>query len=405
MKKYILQFLSGMTGGILVVSAFFYFNRNQNIPSSTPGLVHQANSVVPANAPMDFTLAAEKSLKVVVQINAKESEKLARQKMEESNPYYNHPFFREFDMRGFGFMNPFYQPKQGSGSGVIYSADGYIVTNNHVVEFADEMEVILPDGRKFAARKIGTDPRTDLAVIKIEASNLPVLPIANSDDLKIGEWVLAVGNPFGYLTSTVTAGIVSAKGRDLKLIDQQRQENDYFRFTPNSVNESQKGIEEYIQTDAAVNQGNSGGALVDAMGRLVGINSAIASKTGYYSGYSFAIPSNFVKKIVNELISNGTFERGRFGVGVVNLDKELKKELRVAVDYGVVITELEDKGSAKFAGLLPNDLIIEINNKPIKTVEDLQKVVALSKIGETLYTRIIRDGQTKEIPVKIKKML
>jgi serine protease Do len=404
MKKYILQFLSGITGGILVVSAFLYFNRNQNIQPYTPPQVHLANTKLPVTPPMDFTLAAEKALNVVVQINAKESEKLARQKMEESNPYYNHPFFREFDLRGFGFFSPYYQPKQGSGSGVIYSNDGYIVTNNHVVEFADEMEVILQDGRKFSAKKVGTDPRTDLAVIKIEASNLPVLQIANSDDLKVGEWVLAVGNPFGYLTSTVTAGIVSAKGRDLKLIDQQRYENDYY-FTPSSKKESQKGIEEYIQTDAAVNQGNSGGALVDAMGRLVGINSAIASKTGYYSGYSFAIPSNFVKKVVNELIQNGKFERGRFGVGVVNLDKELKKELKVNVDNGVVITELEEKGSAKFAGLLPNDLIIEINNKPIKSVEDLQKVVALSKIGETLYTKIIRDGQIKEIPVKIKKML
>lgn len=207
---------------------------------------------------------------------------------------------------------------------MIYSNDGYIVTNNHVVEFADDIEVILKDGRKFKAKKVGTDPRTDLAVLKIEASNLPVLQVANSDLLRVGEWVLAVGNPFGYLTSTVTAGIVSAKGRDLNLLDQQNEENYYNPFE-RKTQTNPPGIEEYLQTDAAVNPGNSGGALVDVQGRLVGINSAIASKTGYYSGYSFAIPSNLMSKIVKELINTGSFDRGRFGVGVVNVDEEIKK--------------------------------------------------------------------------------
>ncbi len=401
MKKFIIQFSAGIFGGILVLSAFLYINRDRfSGIGSTPNLVHAVNESVYVNAPQDFTVAAEKALNVVVQINSEESEKLAKQKMEEVNP-----FFRQFDLRGFGFMDP-YEQKKGSGSGVIYSQDGYIITNNHVVEFADNIEVILRDGRKFKAKKMGTDPRTDLAVLKIESNNLPVLQIANSDDIKIGEWVLAVGNPFGYLTSTVTAGIVSAKGRDLNLLDQQN-DDDYYNPFQNRKNSPSPmaGIEEYIQTDAVVNPGNSGGALVDVNGRLVGINSAIASKTGYYSGYSFAIPSNLLAKIIGELIKNGTFERGRFGVGVVNVDEELKKELNLNDVKGVVITELEEKGSAKFAGLLPNDVIIEINNKPIKTVEDLQKVVALSKIGETLYTKIIRDGQLKEIPVKIKKMI
>lgn len=400
MKKFIIQSLSGIFGGALVLSAFLFVNREKfNALGSPPALAHAVNASFYGNAPQDFTVAAEKALNVVVQINAEESEKLARQKMEEVNP-----FFRQFDLRGFGFLDPYYQQKRGSGSGVIYSQDGYIVTNNHVVEFADNIEVILKDGRKFKAKKIGTDPRTDIAVLKIESNNLPVLQIANSDEIKVGEWVLAVGNPFGYLTSTVTAGIVSAKGRDLNLLDQQN-DDDYYNPFQGSRNNAMAGIEEYIQTDAAVNPGNSGGALVDVNGRLIGINSAIASKTGYYSGYSFAIPSNLLSKIVGELIQNGTFERGRFGVGVVNVDDELQKQLNLKDNYGVVITELEDKGSAKFAGLLPNDVIIEINNKQIKTVEDLQKVVALSKIGETLYTKIIRDGQTKEIPVKIKKMI
>lgn len=194
---------------------------------------------------------------------------------------------------------------------------------------------------------------------------------------------------------------MSAKGRDLNLLDQQNEENYYNPFE-RKTQTSPPGIEEYLQTDAAVNPGNSGGALVDVQGRLVGINSAIASKTGYYSGYSFAIPSNLMSKIVKELINTGSFDRGRFGVGVVNVDEEIKKELNLNVDYGVVITELEDKRSCKFAGLLPNDVIVEINNKPVKTVEDLQKVVALSKIGETLYTKYCMVRQ-KRYPSKSRK--
>lgn len=404
MKKYIHPFLAGISGGLLVLAGFIWFQNKPIDVQNSNSMVHVVNSSLAAPVGPDFSDAADKALNVVVQINAQESEKLARQKMDQNNPFGNNPFFQEFDLRSFGFGAPFYQQKKGSGSGVIYSNDGYIVTNNHVVEFADDIEVILKDGRKFKAKKVGTDSRTDLAVLKIEANNLPILQVANSDLLRVGEWVLAVGNPFGYLTSTVTAGIVSAKGRDLNLLDQQNEE-DYYNPYQRLQKATPPGIEEYIQTDAAVNPGNSGGALVDVQGRLVGINSAIASKTGYYSGYSFAIPSNLMSKIVKELINSGSFDRGIFGVGVVNVDEEIKKELNLNVDNGVVITELEDKGSAKFAGLLPNDVIVEINNKPVKTVEDLQKVVALSKIGETLYTKIIRDGQVKEIPVKIKKML
>lgn len=403
MKNHFIHLLSGVFGGLLVLSGFLWYQKNNyQIAENTP-IAQSVSSYANSITGPDFSLAAEKALNSVVQINAQESEKLARQKMEQNDPFSNHPFFREFDLRSFGFGMP-YQQKKGSGSGVIYSQDGYIVTNNHVVEFADDIEVILEDGRKFSAKKIGNDPRTDLAVIKVEADNLPVLPIANSDQLKVGEWVLAVGNPFGYLTSTVTAGIVSAKGRDLNLLD--NQDDQYYNpFQRRQNNNAGLGIEEYIQTDAAVNPGNSGGALVDVNGRLVGINSAIASKTGYYTGYSFAIPSNLMVKIVRELIQHGSFDRGRFGVGVVPLDEELKKELNLNAEYGVVITELEDKGSAKYAGLLPNDLIIEVNNKSIKSVEELQKVVALSKVGETLYTKVIRNGQVKEIPVKIRKML
>ncbi|MBK7231108.1 MAG: trypsin-like peptidase domain-containing protein [Saprospiraceae bacterium] len=231
---------------------------------------------------------------------------------------------------------------------------------------------------------------------------MPVLPMANSDLIKVGEWVLAVGNPFGYLTSTVTAGIVSAKGRDLNIIDENR--DPYNRFG-NSYNSAQKGIEEYIQTDAAINPGNSGGALVDGMGRLVGINSAIATKTGYFNGYSFAIPVNLMNKIVKELIANGSFERGRLGVAVAEIDENYLKELNLSSKEGVVIEELEDNSSAKYAGLRPKDVIVGINGKSVKNYDDLIKEIGLIKVGETIQVKILRDGSQKDFSVKMRKGL
>ncbi len=404
MKRLALNFLTGLIGGMLVLAGYLYFHKPNEVywPTRQEALPLLANENNKTIGLPDFSAAAAKSLEVVVQIHAQESQK----QLKRHYPQYYHPFFEDLRSFGFGFGMPFTpQPRRGSGSGVIYSQDGYIVTNNHVVEFADDIEVILKDGRKFAAKKIGTDPNTDLAVIKVEASNLPTLEIANSDLLKIGEWVLAVGNPFGYLTSTVTAGIVSAKGRDLNLLDSKLEEEYGYGRQWGPQTPQNKAIEEFIQTDAAVNPGNSGGALVDAYGRLVGINSAIASKTGYYSGYSFAIPSNLVVKIVKELIQHGSFERGRMGIAVANIDEDFKKDLNLSTTKGVVITELEEKGSAKYAGLLPNDVIIAINGKEVSNVEELQKIVGLTKVGETLNTKIIRDGKILEIPVKIKKMI
>ncbi|HRH99606.1 MAG TPA: trypsin-like peptidase domain-containing protein [Saprospiraceae bacterium] len=412
MKKILANVLSGFFGGILIVAAFLVYQQSQNTKERSINLNPFAQPVNENSSPTvgpDFSAAADKALQVVVQINAQESDQLVKQKQDQLNkqyrdPFQDHPFFREFDLRGFGFGTPYYNQKKGSGSGVIVSQDGYIVTNNHVVEFADDIEVILKDERKFKAKKIGTDPRTDLAVLKIESTGLPILETANSDQIKIGEWVLAVGNPFGYLTSTVTAGIVSAKGRDLNMQLPQEDDSQYFNpYGSNSQNPSTQMIEEFIQTDAAVNPGNSGGALVDSYGRLVGINSAIASKTGYYSGYSFAIPINLVNKITKELISTGNFERGRLGVSVSNLDEEKKKELNLSFSEGVVIETMEDNSSAKYAGLLPNDVITKINGKSIKNYDDLLKVVGLTKVGETLNVTIVRDGVTKEVPVRIRK--
>ncbi|MBK9271012.1 MAG: trypsin-like peptidase domain-containing protein [Saprospiraceae bacterium] len=405
MKNIFSNLLAGLIGGLLVAAtAYFYLpeyltmHENPNEKAMHVNNESFVNRLPSPNTGPDFTLAASKALEVVVQINAQESEQKVRQKEQRyfgNDPFFNHPMFRDFF--GYGF-----QPQKGSGSGVIISNDGYIVTNNHVVEFADDIEVILKSGKKFKASKIGTDPRTDLAVLKIEENGLPVLPMANSDLLKVGEWVLAVGNPFGYLTSTVTAGIVSAKGRDLNIIDDNR---DYSPYYGNPANPSQKGIEEFIQTDAAINPGNSGGALVDGMGRLVGINSAIATKTGYFNGYSFAIPVNLMNKIVKELIANGNFERGRLGVVVSEIDENYLKELNLSSKDGVVIEELEDNSSAKYAGLRPKDVIIGVNGKSVKNYDDLIKEVGLTKVGETIQVKIIRDGSSKEIPVKIRKGL
>ena len=264
MKGFIKYLIAGMFGGLIVLGGFSYLNKQDKseINYAMPVNLDKEN-VLSSSFPDDFVLASEKSMKVVVHIRAEESELMAQQRYQEERKNRRSPFDDFFSLEDFfggNIMRPFYQ-QRGSGSGVIISDDGYIVTNNHVVGFADEIKVTLHDKRQYKARKIGTDPSSDLAVIKIEENDLPTLKLANSDKARVGEWVLAVGNPFDYLTSTVTAGIISAKGRDIDII----KEN--------------KSIEEFIQTDAAINPGNSGGALVNSKGELVGINTAIATPT------------------------------------------------------------------------------------------------------------------------------
>jgi S1-C subfamily serine protease len=283
-------------------------------------------------------------------------------------------------------MSPFYQQK-GSGSGVIISGDGYIVTNNHVVGFADEILVTLHDKRQYKATKIGTDPSTDLAVIKIEEKGLPVLKMANSDNAKVGEWVLAVGNPFDYLTSTVTAGIISAKGRDIDII------------------KDQKSIEEFIQTDAAINPGNSGGALVNVNGELIGINTAIATPTGTYAGYSFAIPSNLMKKIVDEIIENGDIERANLGVQGYTNDDEFAKENKLNIDYGFYVANIVNGSAAQFAGIVEGDIITEVDGQEISNFEDLKETLKFSKVGDTIKIKVNRDGVQKTFNTRLRKGL
>lgn len=270
-----------------------------------------------------------------------------------------------------------------SGSGVIISPDGYIVTNNHVIEDGNQIEVTLNDKRKFDATLIGTDPSTDLALVKVEAEGLPYLIFGNSDSVRVGEWVLAVGNPFN-LESTVTAGIVSAKGRSIDIL------------------EGEYKIESFIQTDAAVNPGNSGGALVNTNGELVGINTAIITRSGRYEGYSFAVPANLARKTIRDLKDFGTVQRGILGIGIDDVDNELAEDLGLASVEGVYITRVTRGSGAFDAGLKRGDVIISINSLKTATIPELQEKVARYRPGNKVAVEYIRDGQKFKADVVLK---
>ncbi len=393
MKDVFKQITSGVVGGLLVMGVIFFtdFGKTENTSRVEAKAIGVSNSFVQplVTTGPNFVTAAEKGTKAVVHISAKESIQLAQERMQNQrrrNPYED--FFSLDDFFGGGdfFGRNFYQPKNGSGSGVIYSSDGYIVTNNHVVGFADEIVVTTQDGKEYNATKVGTDPSTDLAVIKINASqDLPSITLDDSDKVRVGEWVLAVGNPFDYLTSTVTAGIVSAKGRDLDII----REN--------------KPIEEFIQTDAAVNPGNSGGALLNDEGNLVGINTAIATPTGVYAGYSFAIPSNLVKRIVTDIIENGDIERANLGVAGYDIREDDIEKLGLKVKNGFYVEEVIPRSAAQFGGILPGDVITGIDGKKITGFDDLAAELKFAKVGDRLNVDINRNGKQKTIKVQLKK--
>lgn len=372
MKQFLSFLLAAIAGGLIALGGVSLLDNESDIsPSNVPA--QQVSYINKAPAPgtnmIDFTKAAQMANPVVVHITATAGKANAANKSNADDP------FRFF----FGEE----QPMSGSGSGVIYTADGYIVTNSHVVEFADELEVILYDNRQFKAKVIGINKKTDLAIIKIEANDLPTLEFADSDKAQVGEWTLAVGNPFD-LMSTVTAGIISAKGRSLRLL------------------KDRDAIESFIQTDAAVNPGNSGGALVDANGRLLGINTAIASQTGVFQGYSFAIPINLVKRIADDIIEYGSYKRAFLGVNIYPLDSETAQSLGIKISQGVVIDRIEDNGSAQYAGLYPKDVIVKVDDKEIRGVPDLAEAIGLSKVGDVIDVTINRKGQTLTIPVKMR---
>jgi len=336
----------------------------------------------------DFVESAKTSTKSVVHIFAEESpEQVQKRQLKQR---YRNPFADFFGFDDYFGGEHFYTPRNGSGSGVIYSNEGYIITNNHVVGFADKLTVTDYEGKKYTARKIGTDESTDLAVIKIDgAKGLIPMKIGNSDKVNVGEWVLAVGNPFGYLTSTVTAGIVSAKGRSLNL-----------------AHENTRVIEEFIQTDAAINPGNSGGALVNLQGELIGINTAIATPTGVFAGYSFAIPSNIVSRVTKDIIENGgDIERANLGVGGYDVNDELAKEfnLKLKSNLGFYIEEVEKQSAAQLGGLLPGDVIIGINSNAVHNYDDIVKHMKFSKVGDKVNIKINRNGKEMNLPIQLMK--
>lgn len=277
------------------------------------------------------------------------------------------------------------RPQEASGSGVILAADGYIVTNNHVIEKADKIEVVLNDKRSYIAKLIGTDPTTDLSLLKIEENNLPFVKYGNSDNLKIGEWVLAVGNPFN-LTSTVTAGIVSAKGRNINILRDK----------------DNMAIESFIQTDAVVNPGNSGGALVNLKGDLIGINTAIASPTGSYTGYSFAVPVTLVKKVMDDLLKFGQVQRALLGVTILDINAAVAKEKNIHDIHGVYIASVNEGSAANKAGLKEGDIITSINDIEVNSASELQEIVGRNRPGDKVKVNYIRNEKPYQVEVTLK---
>ena len=376
MKKLSNYFVSAICIIAIAFSAgaFIKVNANTNNVNSMPG------------QPVDLTYAAEKALPAVVHIRYLQNSKIQTVEMQSD------PFGDFFDPFGF-FGNPggttkrkVQTPKrEGAGSGVIISADGYIVTNNHVVEGADELTVPLNDNREFSARIVGTDKTTDLALIKVDAKDLPTLPIGDSNKLKVGEWVLAVGNPFN-LNSTVTAGIVSAKARTI----------------------GANGVESFIQTDAAINAGNSGGALVNTQGELVGINAMLVSPTQSYTGYGFAIPTTIMNKVVADLKQYGTVQRAMIGIQGINANdyydkmKEEGKEVDLGTMEGIYIDNVEDGSAGAEAGLQKGDVITAVDGKKLKKMAELQEYLANKRPGDKITITYLRNKKSKTATLTLK---
>ena len=388
-KKIGFTALVAFVSAFAAVSMFNHFGWNkQRITFNEKTPVHYA-SYIPGGGggqPVDFRYAAALSTPCVVHIKST---------FKPHNVSYNgnnNPFGNMFGNDFFQFFQgqPYnQQPQVATGSGVIISADGYIVTNNHVIQDADEVEVELQNNKTYKAKVIGKDPDTDIALLKVEDNNMPYMEFANSDSVMVGEWVLAVGNPFN-LASTVTAGIVSAKGRNINLHGDQ--------MTPGSNTD----IESFIQTDAAVNPGNSGGALVNTSGQLVGITSAIASPTGSYAGYSFAVPSNLAKKVIIDLKQYGVSQRGYLGVNIRSMDDETAKKLGFDKPYGVYVEGANKNSAAEVAGIKEKDVITKINGFAVNSSPELQEQVAHYSPGDQIKVDYIRDGKEYSTTVTLK---
>lgn len=383
MKKLIGTMLIAIAGGLVAIGAYSLFDsrkdnnshsyQQENVPAYLTAMPGPSGPMVLP----DFTEAASNTIHAVVHIKTEFQRK--------SNVYDYFFDFRDF----FGDRSPHgpreAEPIIATGSGVIISPDGYIVTNNHVVAESNKVQVTLNDKRTYDATIVGTDPSTDLALLKINMTDLPYIAFGNSDELKIGEWVLAVGNPFN-LTSTVTAGIVSAKARNINILG-----------VPDGT-----AIESFIQTDAAVNRGNSGGALVNTRGELVGINAAIASGTGYYAGYSFAIPVNIVSKVVHDLREFGAVQRGFMGVSIRELDSQLANEQGIAEIKGVYVAEVTEEGSARQAGIRSGDIILKIEGVSVNSTSELLEIVGQHSPGDKVNVIVRRSNKELDLNVTLK---
>ena len=375
MKNFLKILIVSALGGAMTLGSYILFFEPQealsDLTDSNSSFAIPTNyegSLASAAEKTDFTAIAETSIHAVVHV------KNLSVASSSSNPLYE--FF-------YGQPSASEREVVGSGSGVIISSDGHIITNNHVIKGARKLEITLNNKETYEAEVVGVDESTDIALLKINKNDLPYMAFGDSDNLRVGEWVLAVGNPFN-LTSTVTAGIVSAKARDINIMN------------------NNKRIESFIQTDAAVNPGNSGGALVNIRGDLIGINTAISSQTGSYIGYSFAVPSNIAKKVIEDILEFGNVQRAYLGINYEELNSVKAAEFGVGSTEGVLITRVLDQGAAKEAGLLANDIIIKMDNVKIANFSDLQGFLGSKRPGDLVEVLILRDELSRTISLRLK---
>ncbi|MBE9584929.1 Do family serine endopeptidase [Mucilaginibacter sp. JRF] len=399
MKRVGLTLLAAFVGGAMALGTYKFFDKKSadDMTFEERQKVYFTNNPVTVSSAgsVDFTQAAAAVTPAVVYIRTTYAATQGNGGGNSFDDMFGDFFGQRMRPRG---------PQQASGSGVIISPDGYIVTNNHVVEKADKITVNLNDHRTFQAKVVGTDPSTDLALIKITGNDLPIVKLGNSDDAKVGEWVLAVGNPFN-LNSTVTAGIVSAKGRNIGIIgseDNEENSNPFGMRQQQAQPKLNKAIESFIQTDAAINPGNSGGALVNTKGELIGINAAIASHTGSYEGYGFAIPINLAKKVLNDIKQFGSVKRGYIGVNFRELNDDAAKDLGISRNTGLYVNDLVEGGGAQAAGVRKGDIITKVEGTPVYESSDLQERVGRLQPGDKINITVQRDGSEKNFAITLK---
>ncbi|MCV9388065.1 Do family serine endopeptidase [Reichenbachiella ulvae] len=388
-KNFIGMIAASLIGGVVAIGGYHILIDNEVVEPVNPpkqevqfsNFSNSPKASVPAE--LNFVDAAKVVTPGVVHIRSTVEAQPAAGRSRDPFEQY----FREFfgAPGGGGYQQ---RPSVGTGSGVIISPDGYIATNNHVIENADDIEILLNDNRTYKAKMVGTDPTTDLALLKIDEKGLPFVKFGNSDAIEVGEWVLAVGNPFEF-RSTVTAGIISAKGRNINILR----------------NRNRLQIESFLQTDAAVNPGNSGGALVNLNGELVGINTAIATPTGSYAGYSFAVPSTLVKKVVEDLKEYGVVQRALLGINITDVNAQLSEEEDLGVLQGVYVSGVNANSGADEAGIKEGDVIIAINGARVNKTSELQEKVALNRPGDKIDVTILRDGKEKTVTATLKNTL